>query len=154
MCDLVVAPSKAIFEEMIEWGVKESKIRMVPMGIDHFFVDPPSQGEIIKIKNAYSSPLILYVGRLSQEKNLKLLIYSFEKIFERYSSAKLMVVGRGPEEGKLKKLVRKIGLEKFVEFKGFLDWQNLKLLYWTADVFCMPSLGETQGLSILEAKAC
>lgn len=154
MCDIVVVPSKAVFKEMIEWGVKESKIRILPMGIDHFFIDPPSQGEIIKIKNAYPSPLILYVGRLSQEKNLKLLIYSFDKILERYSSAKLMVVGRGPEEGKLKKLVRELGLEKFVEFKGFLDWQNLKPLYWTADVFCMPSLGETQGISILEAKAC
>lgn len=153
-CDLVVAPSKAIFQEMLEWGIKESKIRIVPTGIDHFFVDPPSQGEIMNIKKAYSSPLILYVGRLSQEKNLKLLIYSFERILRKYPSAKLIVVGRGPEERKLKKLVKKIKVKEFVEFKGFLDWHHLKPLYWAADVFCMPSLGETQGLSILEAKAC
>lgn len=154
MCNLVVAPSEVVFNEMIEWGVMESKIKIVPMGIDPFFIDPSSHEEIMKIKNAYSFPLILYVGRLSQEKNIELLISAFDRVLEKYSSATLVIVGRGPEERKLKKLVRKLELEKFVEFKGFLDWQNLKPLYWAADVFCMPSLGETQGLSILEAKAC
>ena len=154
MCDLVIVPSKFVTRKMIEWGVNKSKIKIVPLGIDRFFVDIPSQEEIMRIKNIYSFPLILYVGRLSQEKNLKLLIYTMDKILEKYPSAKLIIAGRGPEKKRLERLIKKLGLGEHIIFKGYLDWENLKPLYWAADVFCMPSLGETQGLSILEAKAC
>ena len=154
MCDSVIVPSKAVFKEMIEWGVDKSKIKIVPVGIDRFFVDPSPKEDIAKVKNAYSSPLVLYVGRLSQEKNLELLIYTLDRLLEKYPTAELVVVGRGPEERRLGKLINKLGLNKYVKFKGYLEWQDLKPLYWATDVFCMPSLGETQGISILEAKVC
>jgi len=77
MCDLVVVPSNAVCNEMEEWGVVKSKIRVVPTGLDPFFVDPPSKEVIAKMIGCYSHPLILYVGRLSQEKNIELLILIF-----------------------------------------------------------------------------
>ncbi len=154
MCDLVIAPSRFVRDEMLDWGIRQSKIRMLPTGIDPFFASPPEHAEVERVKHEYSSPLILYVGRLSQEKNIQLLLHAFDKILEAHPSATLTIVGAGPVERNLRHLARELQLERSVRFVGFMNWQQLKPLYWAADVFCMPSVGESQGLSIQEAKAC
>jgi len=152
-CDIVIAPSNQIKSKLIEWGVKENIIKIIPTGVDKFFLKKPNIELVEKLKNNFTKPILLYVGRLSQEKNIKLLIYSFKKIKENFNNASLLIIGEGPDKYKLIKLTNNLNLNN-VYFLGYQNWDNLIYYYWASDIFCMPSIGETQGLTILEAKAC
>lgn len=153
-CDLVIVPSASIYNEMVLWGVDRLKLKIISTGVDGYFRDPPEDIEIKRTKARYTSPMLLSVGRLSQEKNIELLLKSFSVLLEKHPSAVLVIVGDGPFRNKLKSITKDLNITGMVRFRGFLDWPRLKPLYWAADVFCMTSSGETQGLCIQEAKAC
>lgn len=91
------------------------------------------------------SPLLLYVGRLSAEKNLE----SVKPVLEAFPGARLAVVGDGPHRKKLEKHFA--GLP--VYFAGFLYKEDLARAYASSDIFVMFSRTETLGLVILEAMA-
>lgn len=153
-CDLIITPTDIIKKELIKWGVKETLIKVVPTGVNDFFLKIPNQKELDDLRKNYNKPILLYVGRLSQEKNLKLLIFVIKNIINEFPTINLLIIGKGPDEKKLKKLVNKIFLNNNIKFLGYQNWNSLIKYYWISDIFCMPSLGETQGLSVLEAKAC
>jgi glycosyltransferase involved in cell wall biosynthesis len=153
-CDLVIVPSASVCNEMVICGVDGSRIKIIPTGVDKYFSIPPADMEIRRIRIQYSSPILLNVGRLSQEKNVQLLLRSFAVLVEKYPSAILIIVGDGPVRNQLRLLAMNLNITRSVKFYGYLDWPRLKSLYWAADIFCMTSLGETQGLCIQEAKAC
>jgi glycosyltransferase involved in cell wall biosynthesis len=89
------------------------------------------------------SPLLLYVGRLSAEKNLETL----RRWLEALPNARLALVGDGPQRKALEQLFA--GLPAF--FAGFLHGEELAAAYASSDIFLMPSRTETLGLVILEA---
>jgi glycosyltransferase involved in cell wall biosynthesis len=83
-------------------------------------------------------PLVLYVGRVSKEKNLDALC----KLQHKY---KIHIVGDGPD---------RIRLEREypgVEFLGYKTGQALADCYAWADVFAFPSLVDTFGIVIIES---
>ena len=71
-----------------------------------------------------------------------------------FPNSHLLIVGIGPYFKKLQKVVIRLSIESNVTFLGYVEWDELINIYTAADVFCMPSLGESQGLVIQEAKAC
>jgi glycosyltransferase involved in cell wall biosynthesis len=89
------------------------------------------------------SPLLVYVGRLSAEKNIERL----KPILEALPGTSLALVGDGPH--------RKALAEHFaglpVHMPGFLRGEELAAAYASADLFVMPSRTETLGLVVLEA---
>ncbi len=91
------------------------------------------------------SPLLLYVGRLSREKNLD----SLRSWLHAFPQARLALVGDGPQRRKLEKHLA--GLPVF--FAGFLYKEELASAYASSDIFVMPSRTETLGLVVLEAMA-
>jgi glycosyltransferase involved in cell wall biosynthesis len=90
-------------------------------------------------------PLLLYVGRLSAEKNLE----SLRCLLEAFPDARLALVGDGPHRRELEKHFA--GLPVF--FAGFLYREELASAYGSSDIFVMPSRTETLGLVVLEAMA-
>lgn len=91
------------------------------------------------------SPLLLYVGRLSAEKNLE----SLRPLLRALPQARLALVGGGPHRRKLEQHFA--GLP--VHFAGFLYKEELAAAYASSDLFVMPSRTETLGLVVLEAMA-
>lgn len=91
------------------------------------------------------SPLLLYVGRLSAEKNLE----SLRSLLQAFPRARLALVGDGPQRRNLEKHFA--GLPVF--FAGFLYKEELASAYASSDIFVMPSRTETLGLVVLEAMA-
>jgi glycosyltransferase involved in cell wall biosynthesis len=89
------------------------------------------------------SPLLVYVGRLSPEKDIERL----KPILEALPGARLALVGDGPHRKALDKLFA--GLPVYMA--GFLRGEELAAAYASADVFVMPSRTETLGLVVLEA---
>lgn len=86
-------------------------------------------------------PILLCVGRVSVEKNLK-------DFLTLETSGSKVVIGDGPDLGKLKKQFPK------AHFLGVLEGEALARHYSAADVFVFPSQTDTFGLVLLEACAC
>ncbi|ROZ61770.1 glycosyltransferase family 1 protein [Kocuria soli] len=91
------------------------------------------------------APLIVYVGRVSKEKNLDDLV----EPIRRLPQARLAIVGSGPHKEQLE---REFAGTNTV-FTGYMSGEELTEAYASADVFAFPSRSETLGLVALEAFA-
>lgn len=98
---------------------------------------------------------IVFVGRLMEHKNVDLLIEATE-IIKRYApEIRTIIIGDGPELASLERLSRKKGLEKNVEFCGFIeDYDDALALMKSSRIFVSPSIREGFGMAALEANAC
>jgi len=96
-------------------------------------------------------PVILNVGRLTQQKNHKLLLKAFRKI-RNQREAKLVIIGRGEEEENLLALSERLGIRSDFQI---LNWVNNPYSYMAhADVFALSSKWEGLGMVLVEALAC
>ncbi len=94
--------------------------------------------------------VILYVGRLSNEKGIGTLFLSLAQLNKKGSNNyRAVLVGSGPEESALRKEAREKRLN--VEFKGFQEGQALTEIFLSADIFVLPSSSEPWGLVVNEA---
>jgi len=99
--------------------------------------------------------IILYVGRFSREKGLRYLLEALPEVVRRVPSARVVLVGgEEGEDGEFHSLVRRLGVEANVEFRGILPREELPPVYANADILVFPSLAEGQGLAAVEALAC
>lgn len=96
---------------------------------------------------------LLYVGRVSPEKNLDRLLHAAADACE-HVDLKLTLVGYGPQEQELRALAAKLGIENRVSFQGRVDQEDLPEEYWKADAFILPSTSEPWGLVANEAMCC
>jgi len=92
--------------------------------------------------------LLTYVGRLAREKDLHLLLRSWEELRRVRGNAQLVLLGRGPLEEEIQR--RAI---PGVHTAGVLRGRELAVAYASADLFVFPSPTETFGNSLLEAMA-
>ncbi|KZW03680.1 UDP-Glycosyltransferase/glycogen phosphorylase [Exidia glandulosa HHB12029] len=100
--------------------------------------------------------VILYVGRISYEKNLQLLIDAFAHLVKSLPgpSVRLALVGDGPHRGALEMSVAAHGLSHLTTFAGQIsNPSELAAWYASADVFAFPSYTETFGQVVCEALA-
>lgn len=97
-------------------------------------------------------PVILFVGRLAQEKNLT-ETFTLLSHLPRALRWRCVVVGDGPHATQLQHVVFKLGLGERVLFTGGVDPAVVGDYYRLGDVFVSSSISETQGLTYLEALA-
>ncbi len=90
-------------------------------------------------------PLLLYVGRLSAEKN----IGSLRDLLHAMPEARLAIIGDGPVRKELEKHFQGTP----VYFAGYMRGEPLAQAYASSDIFVMPSQTETLGLVLMEAMA-
>lgn len=152
-CDLVITPTKKIKNLLSQYGVKTS-IVVVPTGVD---LTKFKSGDPSWLRDNYGigseEQVLLFVGRLTKEKNLDFLLEAFRLILTGVPSARLVIVATGPEEQHLKDLAENLGISDRVIFTGYLPQSQLISCYHGADLFVFPSVTETQGLVLLEAMA-
>lgn len=89
------------------------------------------------------APLLIYVGRVSHEKN----ILALEEILQAHPDVSLAIVGDGPARAELEQRFA----SRNVVFTGFLRGDELAAAFASADIFVQPSLTETLGFVTLEA---
>ncbi|MDP3066627.1 MAG: glycosyltransferase family 4 protein [Methanobacteriaceae archaeon] len=110
--------------------------------------------DVEKIKGSERKQDILFAGRLIKEKRVKLLIESLIKTKEDIPNIKCLIVGEGPEKEHLVQLTQKLGLEKNVEFLGFMkNHPDLMSLMKSSRVLVLPSKREGFGMVVVEANA-
>jgi glycosyltransferase involved in cell wall biosynthesis len=149
--DVVYVPSKATGEELAEKGVHRDKVRFYPRGVDTDLFHPSKRNGFLKSRFGVPDEKlkILYVGRISKEKNLALLVEVFRKLAGIRECVHLITVGDGPYLEEMKQSLD--GLP--VTFTGFLSGENLAGVYAASDVFVFPSTTDTFGNVVIEAQA-
>lgn len=152
-CDLVIVPTGIVADYLQEIGVK-TPLNVVPTGIK---TADYKKGDREWLQKKYKiSPddrVLLFVGRLGQEKNIPFLLESFKKTRSRINNAVLVIVGGGPEEEELKNMSVKLELGECVIFTGTMSPHDVINCYAGSSLFVFSSVSETQGIVIAEAKA-
>ena len=92
---------------------------------------------------------MLYVGRISKEKNLDRLIQAFLELSDDHRPVSLVIVGDGPYLYELNKRYPFPG----IAYTGLLQGDDLATAYASADLFVFPSTTDTFGNAVLEALA-
>ncbi len=141
--DIVFVPSNAMKEELASKGIDENKLKLYPRGVDTKRFRPVAAKDD-KVIN------LLYVGRVSKEKNLHLLAKAFKKISYDHKNVVLQVVGDGPYREEMFKYLKGTN----VVFTGYKQGDELVKLYSESDLFVFPSTTDTFGNVVLEAQAC
>jgi glycosyltransferase involved in cell wall biosynthesis len=101
-----------------------------------------------------ATPMVLYLGRLTPQKSLSVLIRSAKQIIEKVPTVEIIIAGDGGDKKKLIKLTNKLGLENKIKFLGKVTQEEKVSLYQKAWVFVNPSLIEGWGITTIEANAC
>lgn len=143
---LTLCTSEVMVRQLRQHGI--APVALWPGAVDADLFRPGCRSEEMRrrlTQGQPDGPLLLYVGRLSAEKNLE----SLRSLLEAIPQARLALVGDGPLRRKLQKHFE--GLPVF--FAGFLYSQELASAYASSDIFVMPSRTETLGLVVLEAMA-
>ncbi len=94
--------------------------------------------------------IILFMGRLVNEKGVQHLIAAMPKILAGYNDAKLVVAGKGGMLDELKAEAEALGLGNKVYFAGYLGGKDVEKMYKAADVLVFPSTYEPFGIVALE----
>ncbi|SDT20549.1 glycosyltransferase [Microlunatus soli] len=97
-----------------------------------------------------AGPVILFVGRLDQEKRVDELIAAFARI-PAETGARLEIVGGGDQFDALVGFAAELGVDDRVSFLGQVSDEELLAAYGRASIFCMPGVAELQSLVTLEA---
>lgn len=95
------------------------------------------------------APLVVYVGRMSREKDLDRLVGIMAHLRERVPGARLAMVGSGPHREELERMLD----PAWTTFTGYLSGPELAEAFASGDVFVFPSTTETLGLVALESMA-
>lgn len=155
----LIVPSKKTYNLFKEKYHVDKDVRIVPTGIEvnRFFKEQFKETEIRELKKELglkpSDFVILYVGRLAEEKNIKLLLQAEENMIKQNKNIKLVIVGSGPDYEKFITWTLSKKLEKNIIFTNAIPWEEIPKYYQIADVFATASITETQGLTIIEAMA-
>jgi glycosyltransferase involved in cell wall biosynthesis len=144
----VLAPSMLMVSVLKKQGFRH--VSLFKRGVDLSLYHPSFKQNVIDDYVLDSKRIkFLYVGRISKEKNIELLINVFNELSSSLSvPMSLYVVGDGPLKGEMEKLAK-----QNIHFLGFQDKVSLAKWYASVDAFVFPSMSETFGNVILEAMA-
>jgi len=131
-------------KEVIRSCVPESRIEVIPLGVDlnEFKYSPPPRN--------YN---ILMAGYHTWRKGFIYMIKAMPKILREFPEAKLHITGDGPQRKSLESLTRRMRLEKNIIFHGFVPRSEMPELMKLSRVLVLPSLSEAFGHVLTEAMA-
>ncbi len=151
LCDYYIAVSEAVVKNLLDSGINQEKIKLVPNGVVP--VNAMSETERATIRSRYGvtpeETLFGIFARLESVKGHKYFLKAARQLTKDGLKAKFLIVGDGSLNVPLKERVARYGLEEKVIFTGFVP-DTAELLN-AVDVNVSASESEAMSLSILEA---
>ena len=144
---LNLCTSTAMVEELESKGIRRTALWQRGVDTQTFKPEFRNQNMRNKLLGKYTdkSSLLIYVGRLSAEKQIERI----KPVLEEIPDACLALVGDGPYRSQLEKIFENTQ----TNFIGYLAGEELASAYASGDIFLFPSSTETLGLVLLEAMA-
>lgn len=157
LADAVISPSNFVAADLKAHGLTKPVV-VIRNGVDLSAFGgqaPNERTRQIREELRIDGPCLLYIGRLSKEKNVDILIKACALYSQKIDRLTLILIGGGPEEVKLKNLAVKLGIDRYVRFLGQIEHKDLadSGIYEVGTAFVTASTSENQPLTILEAMA-
>jgi len=144
--ELNLCTSTAMVEELTDHGIE--RVDLWQRGVDTEMFQPYLANQEMRSRLSQGhpdAPLLLYVGRLSAEKEIERI----KPVLQAIPDARLALVGDGPHRATLEAHFA----DTPTHFVGYLQGLELGSAFASADAFIFPSRTETLGLVLLEAMA-
>jgi len=154
--DLIISPSMNYIDVSKFLKKHKKKIIAIPNGVDlkNFQLTYSKIQCRRRLGLSHDDKVILFVGAISPHKGPDLLLKAMPTILRKVHNVKLIIIGKGVMEEKIKQLSRQLGIDKQIEFVGFIADTFRKAMYYNAaDIFVLPSFLELSPQVILEAMA-
>ena len=138
----VVTVSPSSLQELKKLGFNDKRIYLAYNSIP------------VKIGGRYGesiTPLIVYVGRLKAYKRIDMALRAIPQLAKVFPKIKMIIGGAGDDTERLKVLTRKLKIEKYIEFLGFISEKKKWEIMQKGWVFVMPSMKEGWGITIMES---
>jgi len=142
--DAVIVPTPELRADIERRVGNPAGIHLIPNGVDTVRFAPD-------VRTQPGGVRILYVGRLSPEKNLETLVAAAAKLAPRLE-ARLTFVGDGPGRERLRAAASELGVR--LELVPSVDHRQLPRIYGDADAFVLPSFTEGHSKVLIEAMSC
>lgn len=150
LMDHVIVPSESTKHQLIDNGLDNVDLVVIPHGVDTAAFSPRFRDESVWSRfEANGRTKLLYVGRVSREKNLADLAESFRRLHAKGCDLELVVVGDGPYRKQMEESLQGYP----ATFTGYQEGEDLSTLFASADLFVFPSTTDTMGNVVLEAQA-
>lgn len=151
--DVVTTPTETAAEILRKVGLR-APVQAISCGVNLHHYAPIEGLDPAEVRRHYgldpSSTLLMYVGRIDEEKDLDVIVQALPGIDER---VQLALVGEGRFEAEIHRRIAHLDLGDRVVFTGFVPESDLPGLIQAADLFVMPSPAELQSIATLEAMA-
>ncbi|MGD9150859.1 MAG: glycosyltransferase, partial [Desulfobacterales bacterium] len=146
----IYVPSQSAHQELVGKGIAAEKMHLLPQGVDIERFHPRKNNGFLRKHFSVDNGLkLLYVGRVSKEKNLHILSRAYKMLYQQRKDAQLIVVGDGPYLTEMQAELR----DTASFFTGYLKEDDLATVYASCDVFIYPSTTDSFGRVVLEAQA-
>jgi glycosyltransferase involved in cell wall biosynthesis len=145
-----IAPSRYMADAYLSAGFPQDRMHIVRNGIDIApFVLAQTQRQA-----EGGAVVLLFAGHFGSHKGLQVLLHALSLMRAR-NAVRLDLVGDGPEDTRLRALVRQLGLEDGVRFRGKIQPAAMPHIHAACDVLVLPSIWpENQPVCLMEAMAC
>jgi len=135
----VVTISDSMKEAIIERGIPEEKVTVVPNAVDTDYFKPKKKNsKLVGSLNLKNKTVLGYISNMSYREGHDVLIRAFKKITSQIDNSILLLVGSGREKENLENLVKQLNLSDKVIFTGNVDHSLIKDYYALIDLFVVP----------------
>lgn len=153
----IFSVSHSVKDYLLKAGIN-SKVKY--LGVDtEVFVKSEEKRKQIREKFGFSKNtfVILYTGRIIEEKGLDLFPIICKKLLKKsdsYNNIQFLLAGKGRYKGELVEKLKQENINHSFHFTALESEEDLAALYSSADCFLLPTRREALGLSLLEAMSC
>lgn len=151
--DVILVATQRFREKLKRLNVPDEKIIFAPFAVDwRRFAPGIGKGKRQEYNIPADAKVVLYLGRMSHEKNVETVIRAMLQVFAENKGAWFVFAGGGPRIKAYKDLAGKLEQERVI-FTGEIEWEKVPEMLAAADVFVHPSLHEAQSFTVMEAMA-
>jgi glycosyltransferase involved in cell wall biosynthesis len=153
----VIVDAECLKDIWVKVGISESKIHVIPFGVDTSIFNPHASNETIRSDLHLAKDDVVIVSTrffFNDHYNIDCLIKAIPLVRKKHEEAKFLIKGAGPLEDYLKRLSQKLGVSDGVRFVGLVPHDKVAQYLSTADIYVSTSFVDSTSVSLLEAMAC
>ncbi len=152
--DLTITTAGSIADGLVDVGVDQDQIRVIPTGVDTVRFSPTEDRRTVKssLGIPLGIPVIGFVGVMRHDKGVHVLLEAFGRVLEEIPRARLLLVGSGIQDDSIRDSIVTLGLCGSVIHLGYRE--DVQLPLGAMDIFVHPAISP-EGIpqTILQAMA-
>jgi len=153
----ITVDAECLKEIWIGLGIPETKIEVIPFGVDLKIFNPDVDGQPIREELQIGKKDIVVISTrpfYTDYIDVECLIKAIPSIIKTCENVKFIIKGSGPLEKYLKNLAKKLRVTEHVHFSGLVPYNKIPQFLSAADIYVSTCSVDSTSVSLLEAMAC